>query len=76
MWTDYGTMKCFSNTCWLLLLVTVKIQVRVRNFLLMRDIESVTTHKAVVSDSEVHKANEVSEVRLVGEIDDELDEVS
>ena len=24
-------------------------------------------HKAVVSDSEVHKANEVSEVRLVGE---------
>ena len=33
-------------------------------------------HKAVVSDSEVHKADEVSEVRLVGEIDDELDEVS
>ena len=32
-------------------------------------------HKAVVSDSEVHKADEVSEVRLVGEIDDELDEV-
>ena len=33
-------------------------------------------HKAVVSDSEVHKADEVSEVRLVGEIDDELHEVS
>ena len=33
-------------------------------------------HKAVVSDSEVHKADEVSEVGLVGEIDDELDEVS
>ena len=32
-------------------------------------------HKAVVSDSEVHKADEVSEVKLVGEIDDELDEV-
>ena len=32
-------------------------------------------HKAVVSDSGVHKANEVSEVRLVGEIDDELNEV-
>ena len=32
-------------------------------------------HKAVVSGSEVHKADEVSEVRLVGEIDDELDEV-
>ena len=31
-------------------------------------------HEAVVSDSEVHKANEVSEVRLVGEIDNELDE--
>ena len=27
-------------------------------------------------DSEVHKADEVSEVRLVGEIDDELDEAS
>ena len=38
----------------------------------MRDSEC---HKAVVSDSEVHTANEVSEVRLVGEID-ELDEVS
>ena len=33
-------------------------------------------HEAVVIDSEVHKAGEVSEVRLVGEIDDELDEVS
>ena len=32
-------------------------------------------HKAVVSDSEVHKGDEVSEVRLVGAIDDELDEV-
>ena len=32
-------------------------------------------HNAVVSDGEVHKADEVSEVRLVGEIDDELDEV-
>ena len=30
-------------------------------------------HKAVGRDSEVHKADEVSEVRLVGEIDDELD---
>ena len=33
-------------------------------------------HMAVVSDSEVHKADEVSEVRLVGEFHDELDEVS
>ena len=33
-------------------------------------------HKAFVSDSEMHKADEVSEVRLVREIDDELDEVS
>ena len=33
-------------------------------------------HKAVVSYSEVHKTDEVSYVRLVGEIDDELDEVS
>ena len=33
-------------------------------------------HKAIVSDSEVDKAAEVSEVRLVGEIDDSLVEVS
>ena len=33
-------------------------------------------HEAVVSDSEVHKTDEVSEVRLVGEIDDTLHEVS
>ena len=32
-------------------------------------------HEAVVSDSEVHKADEVSDVRLVGEIDDQLDKV-
>ena len=32
--------------------------------------------KAVVSDSEMRKADEVSEVKLVGEIDDDLDEVS
>ena len=38
-----------------------------------RDSES---HEAVVSDSEVHKADEVSEVKLMGEIDDELDKVS
>ena len=31
---------------------------------------------AVVSNSEIHKADEVSEVRLMGETDDELDEVS
>ena len=39
----------------------------------MRDSEC---HEAVVSDSEVHKADEVTKVILVGEIDDELDEVS
>ena len=33
-------------------------------------------HEAVVSDSKVNKADEVSDVRLVWEIDDELDEVS
>ena len=41
------------------------------------------SHEAVVRDSEVHKADEISEAGLVGEIDevsevdyDELDEVS
>ena len=33
-------------------------------------------HKAVVGDSEVHKGDEVTEVRLEWEIDDELGEVS
>ena len=32
-------------------------------------------HEAIVSASEVHMADEVNEVRLVGEIDDELDAV-
>ena len=40
--------------------------------LITRDSEC---HKAV-SDSEVHQADDVSELRLVGEIDDEVDEVS
>ena len=31
-------------------------------------------HEAVVTDSEVHKADEVSEVRLVEEIEDKQDE--
>ena len=64
MWTDSETIKCFSNTCYLLLLLIVKIAVRVTDFLLMRKIVSVSTHKAVVCDSEVHKANEVGEVDL------------
>ena len=29
-------------------------------------------HEAAVSDSEVHKTDDVSEVRLVGDIDDEM----
>ena len=73
MWTDADTMKCFSKTCgcWLLLLPTVKTAVGVANFQL--EIVSVTRLLLV---TEMHKADEVSEVRLVVEIDDELDEVS
>ena len=37
---------------------------------------SVTILLLLVCDSEVHTADEDSEVRLVGEINDELDEVS
>ena len=33
-------------------------------------------HKSVVSNSEVHKADVVSEVRFVGEIHNELDQVN
>ena len=50
----------------------VRIAVRVTNFQLMIDSEC---HRAVVSNSEVHKDVEVNVVRLVGEIDDELDAV-
>ena len=32
--------------------------------------------RVVVSDKKVHKADEVSKVRLMGEIDDELDQWS
>ena len=71
MWTDAETMISLSNTCWLLLMLPVKIAVRMTNFQSMR--ETVSVNEAVVSDSEVHKADEVSVVRLVGEIDDELD---
>ena len=75
MWTDAESTKYFSNTFWLLLLITVKIEVRVTKILVNeRDCEY---RKAVVNDSEVHKADEVSEVRrLKKEIDDELDDVS
>ena len=74
IWIDSETMKCFSNTCWLLLLLIVKIALRVSNIKLMRELVSVT--RLLLSDSVVHKADEVSEMRLVLEIDDELDEVS
>ena len=50
----------------------MKIAVRVTLLVNKRDSEC---HEAVVSDSDVHKADAVCEVRLVGEIDD-LDEVS
>ena len=76
MWTDSETTKCFSNTCWLLLLLTVKIAVRVTKLWLMREIVSVTRLLHVVTVRLTIKADEVSEVRLVGEIDDELDKVS
>ena len=56
------------------IVANVKTEVSVTHFQLTeRDGEC---HEAVVSDSEVHKADDVSEVRLVGEIDDKLDEVS
>ena len=41
-----------------------------------RDRRDSECHKAVVSDSEMHMADEVSEVRFVGEIGEELVEVS
>ena len=68
-------MKCFSNTCWLLLLLTVKIAVIENGNILVNEGDSESHNKAV-RDSEVHKDDEVSEVRLVVWNDDELDEVS
>ena len=46
----------------MIMLLTVQIAVIVTNLINERDSEC---HKAVVSDSEVHRADEVSEVRLV-----------
>ena len=67
-------MKCFSNTCWLLSLPNYENSCESDKFVVNeRDSEC---HKAIVSDTEMHKADEVSKVRLVGEIDDELDEAS
>ena len=42
MWTDSETNKCLSNTCWLLLLLTVELAERVTNFQFMREIVSDT----------------------------------
>ena len=90
MWADSETMKCFPNTCWLLLLLTVKIAMRVPNFYLMREIVSrglLFVTVAIVCDIDClwhwlfmtlivcDMADEVSEVRLVGEIDDEVCEI-
>ena len=44
----------------------VKIEVRLTNFFVNERYSEC--HEAVVSYSEVHKADEVGEVRLVGEI--------
>ena len=64
MWTEAETTKCFSNTSWLLMLQCEKGSVS----------DKLLVHKAVVSDSEIHKADAVSDVRLAGEIYEELDE--
>ena len=76
MWTDAETMMWFSNTCWWLLLLTVKTENSSESDNLLVNERDSECHKAVVSDSEVHKADEVSEVRLVGEIYNELEVVS
>ena len=39
IWTDSETTKYLSNNCWLLLLLTVKIAVRVTDFVIERDSE-------------------------------------
>ena len=62
MFTDSKSTKSFSNTCWLLLLLTVKIAVSEKFLVNERDREC---HKVVVRDSEVHKADELDEVSEV-----------
>ena len=74
MLTDPETMKCFSQ--YLLVVIAANCETSSESDKLLVKKRDSECHKAVVSDSEVHKADEVCEVRLVGEIDDELDEVS
>ena len=74
---NYKTIpqKCFSNTCQLLLLLTVKIAVRPTNFYLGIEIARVSRQLLVTVRCKRLLTDEVSEVGLVGEIDNELDEV-
>ena len=60
---------------YLLVAIAANVKMAVSHKLLVnaRDSEH---HEAVISDSEVYKADVVCEVQLLGEIDDELDEVS
>ena len=72
---NYKTIpqKCFSNTCQLL---TVKIAVRPTNFYLGIEIARVTRQLSVTVRCKRLLTDAVSEVGLVREIDNELDEVS
>ena len=69
-------MKCKQLLYYLLVVIAANCENSSESDKLLVNERDNGCHKAVVSDSEVHKADEVSEVRLVGEIDDELDEMS
>ena len=61
---------------YLLVAITAKFENSSESGILLVNERDSECHEAVVSDSEVHNFDEVSEVRLAVEIENELDEVS
>ena len=59
MWTDSETMKCFSKTCFIVIAANCENSSE-SDKLLVNEWDG-ECHMAVVSDSEVHNADQVSE---------------
>ena len=68
-------MKCFFDICRRNTSVSLHLSTLLL-FLYCNCENSSKSHETFVSDCKIHKADEVSEVRLVGEVDDEQHEVS
>ena len=76
VWTDCEERDYEVFLQYLLLVIAANCENSSESDKLLVNERDRECHQAVVNDSEVHQADEVSKVRLVGEIDDELNEVS